>query len=1685
MATLLTDTTFSSVYKDDYADSDNYHRILFNSGKALQARELTQMQTIIQNEIARFARNIFLEGAMVNPGGTSINPRYEYIKLDTSANPLPTDPTTLIGKTLIVKSPDPAIRVKVIDFVAADATTGDPATLYVIYTDTSAGTSGPDPIRVPNGATLENATITDLKVAAFDAAGQGTIISCAAGDYFTQNHFVYASSQTIFLSKYSNTPTADLGFRVDQEIITADDETALYDNQGAVPNAASPGADRYRIRLTLTTRDQIDSDQNFVYVARIVGGRIVHTADGKSDYNKINELMAQRTREESGDYVVRDFRAKFNNIPDNDSNLSLDVSGGIAYVDGYRLEVPATKITVPKARDILTVENETVIARYGNWIRGDATNNKGLPNVDTFESVNLRSSTNYGGSTIGTGRVRFIEEDGANLKFYFFDVAMNTGQNFRDVRSFGDSSNDYVNVVLTDGIAQLSDAGDNTLLWPLGRTRPTTDGISVDSITVQRREEFTTGVGVTTASLTPSTGYSFVNLNSWIISEKNGPIATGVSFTYNGTAVDISGLTGDKTYELLTLETYGSPVARVKSLQRNVTFTKHYPDSADSDGLGLKWLQFPHADIYQLNRVRIDDSDGNDLSSVFTFDNGQRDNYYAPGRLIAKQGYAIPSGRVYAKYDYFQHQSGQYFSVNSYNGIIDYEDIPSYRKSNGETISLRDVLDFRSVKISNTEFGAIINQMPGPTAGITADINYYLPRRDKLIVINEGNEINRVRTATVKVVQGTSSTNPQYPSTPTGGLALYNLELNPYTLHDSDVKTEIISNKRFTMKDIARLEKRIDDLVELTTLSLLETNTSILDVLDSTGANRTKSGFLADNFINYAYSDTRNPEYRASIDPKENTVTPSYIVKNTRLWFDSDHVSNSNVVLNGDLLTLSYTDQTFFNQNLATEAMNINPFSVISGRGYMTLSPSSDDWYETEYMPDVIVDGGSRAVNTGRIMIRSRNAHMYNWYGSSGTKVIVGTRVVREEIEDKIVDVSFIPWMRSKKVAFQVYGLRPNTRYFAYFNGTPVFEWVREESEFLNFSRDDTDYSNVYNTATEHPDGATELYSDATGVMYGTFFIPSTPTARFRTGQVEFKLLDISVNEENNAISIAKATFTSTGILTTRQKTFQSVRETLVQDVTMMWCDPLAQSFEVNRIENPNGIFVTKVDIFFKTKESIGGAPVSCEIRTMENGIPTSIRIPGAVKYLLPSEVSIPANTEDLTSVRATPTSFVFDEPVYLAPNNEYAVVLTAQSTAYEVYVAKTYDFLIGTTSARVTKQPSLGSLFQSQNASTWSPDQTRDLMFKLYRADFNTSGTAYIENGAVPSYALPVNPFQYINGDNDIQVFHPGHGFVLNDAITISGMPTGLTDSNGGIPNLAVNGTRLITYVDHTGYKFAAQSGSIANASVIAGGTGIVVTPNIMFDEFTPTIQTLTPDTTSIAAQARLTSGASYADNRNKASNSAYSKSNTFNDIVLNQTNYLTSPAIIANSLNEYNNLGSGNKSFTMKLALTTADTKVSPIIDLQRASMTLIENVIDDQDASSTTNHNVPIRYTAETDPNSGSSAAKHLTTQVSLKEEAVGLKIILGANRPASSDFDLYYRTALGDAILSDQPWVYLDRLAEPQTDEDPGIFRDYEYLAGGLGGELPSFTKFQVKIVMKSTNSSKIPVIKDLRAIALAV
>ena len=309
MAT-FTKNSFETTYKDDFVDSDNYHRILFNSGRALQARELTQMQTIIQEEVARFGRNVFKDGAAVNPGGPTINNSFEFVKLNTTTNNLPA--ISLIGIEFTGATSSVKGRVLRVE----PASGSDPATLYVQYTNTTDSLlSGTSVVRFTAGENITGGGVTlsvqTTNTVANPATGQGTIISNAGGDFFVRGHFVFAKPQSVLLSKYSKFPDEVVGFTVAEDIVTSADDTALFDNQGATPNTTSPGADRYRIQLTLAKKSDVSATDNFVFYCDVVNGEIIEQVTGADNYNKINEVLALRTKEESGNYIVNPFRVNF------------------------------------------------------------------------------------------------------------------------------------------------------------------------------------------------------------------------------------------------------------------------------------------------------------------------------------------------------------------------------------------------------------------------------------------------------------------------------------------------------------------------------------------------------------------------------------------------------------------------------------------------------------------------------------------------------------------------------------------------------------------------------------------------------------------------------------------------------------------------------------------------------------------------------------------------------------------------------------------------------------------------------------------------------------------------------------------------------------------------------------------------------------------------------------------------------------------------------------------------------------------------------------------------------------------------------------------------------------------------------------------------------------------------------
>lgn len=265
------------------------------------------------------------------------------------------------------------------------------------------------------------------------------------------------------------------------------------------------------------------------------------------------------------------------------------------------------------------------------------------------------------------------------------------------------------------------------------------------------------------------------------------------------------------------------------------------------------------------------------------------------------------------------------------------------------------------------------------------------------------------------------------------------------------------------------------------------------------------------------------------------------------------------------------------------------------------------------------------------------------------------------------------------------------------------------------------------------------IITDDRGHCEGLLWIPSPAVATnpsWKTGQRIFRLTSSEINSqiEGAVETSADAKYTASGFLEVRQDNVLSIRNadvvrTQVSDSRIVrrnigfWSrprrgDPLAQTFLVQR---EGGMFVTKADVFCQAKSDT--QPLVVRLRTTLNGYPTDKIVPLSEAVIQPQDVQV---SED----GSLPTTATFPAPVYLEPDTEYALECFCEAPEYTLWVAELgkIDVLGNRT---ISEQPTLGSLFKSQNGSTWNASQYEDLKFNLYYAEFDktTNGVVYFNN--------------------------------------------------------------------------------------------------------------------------------------------------------------------------------------------------------------------------------------------------------------------------------------------------------------------------------------------------------------------
>jgi hypothetical protein len=190
----------------------------------------------------------------------------------------------------------------------------------------------------------------------------------------------------------------------------------------------------------------------------------------------------------------------------------------------------------------------------------------------------------------------------------------------------------------------------------------------------------------------------------------------------------------------------------------------------------------------------------------------------------------------------------------------------------------------------------------------------------------------------------------------------------------------------------------------------------------------------------------------------------------------------------------------------------------------------------------------------------------------------------------------------------------------------------------------------------------------------------------------------------------------------------------------------------------------------------------------------------------------------------------------------------------------------------------------------------------------------------------------------------------------------------------------------------------------------------------------------------------------------------------------------MIASQVNETQKM-TGAKSFELVAALTSSQENVSPVIDLERVTVFTISNRIDNPQVrgGTDTSKNQVDNYVSELSPTGGSALSKYITKKITLSSAASSLQVVFGANRPDGALIEVYYKTAVtgSDTRIEDKAWLQMNPDSLVTTSENVREFKDYTYTVNDIG----NYTVFLIKVVFKSTNSAKVPRIRDFRAIAL--
>ena len=1749
-------------YNDDFDADKQYIRVLFKPARAVQAREMTQLQSILQNQIERFGNNIYQEGTIIEGVNPTVDKNVNFVKINDQSG---IDDLTIYASTddvsYFIEGLSSGLTARIVagaNGFQSDAP--DLKTFFVKYLQSVANQAGTDVkqfisgellsvTREEDGVTTAVATVTAND--GTDHVGESLAVQVTDGVIYQHGHFNYVAPQLIIASKYDIIPAdISVGFNINESIVDSALDNTLLDNAQGFNNFNAPGADRLKLEPKLAVYDTTTRPESFFALLRIEKGQTVFVR-GDTQFNSIKKELAKRTQDESGSYVVSGL--PITTEKDSDGKFQAVIGAGRAYAFGFEINnIGKTRLEIDPSATTSTKSLQSTGVEYGGYLTVDVSS--AGTDVESFNFSDRYKLCNSAQQDIGTCSIRNIEPVGNDkLRIYVYAVQKNENEQTTDIAFI------YKNATTKTAVlsGNIVDANKGLAIFDTGR-----QGMkSVSSVvyTERQRKYYPIPVSSSSPILIP------VEVNGQVTTS---PITQGGAF-----AIDTSGeYVGATTVESVASPNTGISItfpagktlqyiyynANISGVtQDTLTAIDVWVTTSHSAINNFASLGLPNAVV--LNQVK--DSEGKDVTSKFALQRNQNDAYYGLSYLTLKSGETLgaATATISANFTVLQRTvNGGYITPNSYSNITDVaEKLTSYTGRNGKTYNLLNSFDFRpyadttvqylteeagaaSVNISSLQLDTLGSAIPvSSNSTILATQEYYLGRIDKLAID---------KTQQFVIVKGQPADNPgKVVNDSVFGIAdIFVPGVNMSVSKANPIRVERNTIKNYTMKDIESIEKRVDRVFDVLSLSLLESQTKDMFIPDASGNNRFKNGILVDQFKDLRVADITDGDFKASIESVQKYLAPA--VTQFPIDLKVDSATSSNVVSYDDVTTLSSSSrETLLSQEYATSFRNCAS-NFYNYNGTVLMEPKFDAGYDVIENPAVTIDidlAGAvlSAVDTIQQFVPLTSTTQtnsvqseFNQQGNFSVASITDSFLTETLTSDTfnttqnlgsfVTDFSMTPFMNSKVIKIGVSGLRPNTRHYFYFDEKPVSAHVAPGGIIENGISRSIKASDISAIGSR---GAA-VKSDQYGRLFAVFQLPGQT---FLVGEADLVISDADQfnSIESAGTSSAKETYRAYGFTVNRtaigsdvrsvdfdieSDTFSTSRELRVWNPPprRRGGDPLAQTFAIQpaQAEYASYIFTDKLDLWFKKKSPASRRNgVTVQLREVENGYPTAKIVTFGMKHVDWSEISI---SDDASSA----TTVVFDNPVKLEVGKEYAIVVVPDATDpdYFIWTAKVGENSISDDSVQVSSDWGSGVLFTSTNNQAWESYQNEDVKFKLYKIPFSTN-PGHIDLVANDMEFIDINP-DTRNGNFIVDEY----AYVSLSGNTFSGnltserkinVPSSLSDFSIVQGDLVIVEKQGSTHVSTVKSLTTVASNRVivlsdlppftAGPLTISLGVGGKVT---YFNQNKGNAVHIKESTSRTSAQytasatlTGATSGATGEIVSLSSANVSYIQPFVMQQNTLRTSSELTlfknTAAFDTANLSPgqgvplHSNLFlTGEQRSIPSKQLLLADTAGNQIdrfrlrLDLSNNEYKYVTPVIDNALAQ--------LQAYNYTMSNTIGNTSKYVSKKVVLQAgyPGQGLKVILSAFRPTGTSVDVQARFLYPSDPENYSDWVSLTNNNPDLYSSSANIkdFREFDYSFTEAATPL-EYDAFQIKIIMKhddaNASTGLFPLVHDYRAIAL--